>query len=98
MVENLLEALGVSAAHVLAHDVGDTVAQELLARHNARQAAAGMTGGEACYLCCMRSMQHASCLSACQGALERPTPGCTADRVASVMGNRRARLSLCAAA
>jgi pimeloyl-ACP methyl ester carboxylesterase len=32
--EALLEHLGVSEAHVLAHDYGDTVAQELLARHN----------------------------------------------------------------
>lgn len=32
--EALLERLGVSEAHVLAHDYGDTVAQELLARHN----------------------------------------------------------------
>lgn len=32
--EALLEQLGADAAHVLAHDYGDTVAQELLARHN----------------------------------------------------------------
>ena len=32
--EVLLEQLGVGDAHVLAHDYGDTVAQELLARHN----------------------------------------------------------------
>ncbi len=32
--EALLEHLGVSEAHILAHDYGDTVAQELLARHN----------------------------------------------------------------
>lgn len=31
--EALLEQLGVSEAHILAHDYGDTVAQELLARH-----------------------------------------------------------------
>lgn len=31
--EALLERLGVSEAHLLAHDYGDTVAQELLARH-----------------------------------------------------------------
>lgn len=37
--EGLLQELGVSAVHVLAHDYGDTVAQELLARFNARQAA-----------------------------------------------------------
>ena len=32
--EALLERLGVGEAHVFAHDYGDTVAQELLARHN----------------------------------------------------------------
>lgn len=32
--EALLERLGVGEAHILAHDYGDTVAQELLARHN----------------------------------------------------------------
>ena len=32
--EALLEHLGVSEAHILAHDYGDTVAQELLARQN----------------------------------------------------------------
>ncbi len=32
--EVLLEQLGVGDAHVLAHDYGDTVAQELLARHH----------------------------------------------------------------
>lgn len=36
--------LGLASVHVLAHDVGDTVAQELLARHNARQSDAGLTG------------------------------------------------------
>ncbi len=34
--EALLERLGLGEAHVLAHDYGDTVAQELLARHNDR--------------------------------------------------------------
>ncbi len=32
--EVLLEQIGVGDAHILAHDYGDTVAQELLARHN----------------------------------------------------------------
>lgn len=32
--EVLLERLGVGEAHIFAHDYGDTVAQELLARHN----------------------------------------------------------------
>lgn len=34
MLEALLEESGVSACDVIAHDVGDTVAQELMARHN----------------------------------------------------------------
>ncbi|MCA8887526.1 MAG: alpha/beta hydrolase [Parvularculaceae bacterium] len=34
--EALLEHLGVGEAHILAHDYGDTVAQELLARQNER--------------------------------------------------------------
>jgi pimeloyl-ACP methyl ester carboxylesterase len=34
--EGLLRELGVSRVHVLAHDYGDTVAQELLARHEDR--------------------------------------------------------------
>jgi pimeloyl-ACP methyl ester carboxylesterase len=37
--EALLAALGVGRVHVLAHDYGDTVAQELLARHEERRAA-----------------------------------------------------------
>ena len=44
VAEELLRALGAGSVHVLAHDVGDTVAQELLARANARQAGAGLTG------------------------------------------------------
>jgi pimeloyl-ACP methyl ester carboxylesterase len=36
--EALLERLGVAEVHVLAHDYGDTVAQELLARHRERRA------------------------------------------------------------
>jgi pimeloyl-ACP methyl ester carboxylesterase len=35
--EELLRALGVRRVHVLAHDYGDTVAQELLARHEERE-------------------------------------------------------------
>lgn len=34
MIEALLQHAGVSAVHIVAHDVGDTVCQELLARHN----------------------------------------------------------------
>jgi pimeloyl-ACP methyl ester carboxylesterase len=37
--EGLLARLGVSRCHVLAHDYGDTVAQELLARHEERTGA-----------------------------------------------------------
>jgi pimeloyl-ACP methyl ester carboxylesterase len=36
LVEALLEHLGIDRCHLLAHDYGDTVAQELLARDNAR--------------------------------------------------------------
>jgi pimeloyl-ACP methyl ester carboxylesterase len=36
--ENLLRSLGVGRIHILAHDYGDTVAQELLARHEDRKA------------------------------------------------------------
>lgn len=32
IIEELMISLGISAAHILAHDLGDTVAQELLAR------------------------------------------------------------------
>ncbi len=39
LCEGLLGALGIARAHVLAHDYGDTVAQELVARHDARLAA-----------------------------------------------------------
>ncbi|CAK0785774.1 hypothetical protein CVIRNUC_008985 [Coccomyxa viridis] len=45
VVESLLEHLEVSAVHVLAHDIGDTVAQELLARHISRRTEGGLTGG-----------------------------------------------------
>lgn len=43
LVENLLRARGISEAHVLAHDYGDSVAQELLAR-DARRVARGDAG------------------------------------------------------
>lgn len=43
LVENLLRERGVREAHVLAHDYGDTVAQELLAR-DARRRARGDAG------------------------------------------------------
>ena len=53
VAEELLRALGAGAVHVLAHDVGDTVAQELLARANARQAGAGLTGKSPAPLLCV---------------------------------------------
>ncbi len=48
--EALLEHLGVKRAHVLAHDYGDSVAQELLARHEERRGAA--RAGLAIVSCC----------------------------------------------
>jgi pimeloyl-ACP methyl ester carboxylesterase len=44
--EGLLRELGVERVHVLAHDYGDTVAQELLARHEERVRAGGAGPGE----------------------------------------------------
>lgn len=41
MHEALLEYLGVGDCHILAHDIGDSVAQELLARHDRREQSAG---------------------------------------------------------
>jgi hypothetical protein len=38
ITEELLQSLGVSKIHILAHDLGDTVAQELLARQVDRAA------------------------------------------------------------
>lgn len=38
--EELLRTVGIVRTHILAHDYGDTVAQELLARHEERRAAA----------------------------------------------------------
>lgn len=38
LCETLLQGLDVSRVHILAHDFGDTVAQELLARHEERRA------------------------------------------------------------
>jgi pimeloyl-ACP methyl ester carboxylesterase len=37
MHEALLEELGVDACHVLSHDIGDSVAQEMLARHDIKE-------------------------------------------------------------
>lgn len=52
LCEDLLESLGVHQAHVLAHDYGDTVVQELLARHNERQqrGSPGLKLRSACFL------------------------------------------------
>jgi pimeloyl-ACP methyl ester carboxylesterase len=41
MHEALLTHLGIGNAHILAHDIGDSVGQELLARHEFRQHAYG---------------------------------------------------------
>ncbi|MCB0598387.1 MAG: alpha/beta hydrolase [Lewinellaceae bacterium] len=41
MVEELVGCLGIQGFHILAHDYGDTVAQELLARHNGREGGFG---------------------------------------------------------
>jgi pimeloyl-ACP methyl ester carboxylesterase len=48
--ERLLEFLGVGSVHVLAHDYGDTVAQELLARFEERKAS-GAPGIELRTIC-----------------------------------------------
>lgn len=50
--EALLASLGVERCHVLAHDYGDTVAQELLARHDERRrtGTAGLTIDSLCLL------------------------------------------------
>jgi pimeloyl-ACP methyl ester carboxylesterase len=52
LFEAWLSKLGVSQAHVLAHDYGDTVAQELLARHIEREAGGtpGLKLQSVCYL------------------------------------------------
>lgn len=41
MAEDLIGCLGIQGFHILAHDYGDTVAQELLARHNGREGGFG---------------------------------------------------------
>ena len=50
--EALLAELGIGDVDVLAHDYGDTVAQELLARHDERRAAgaAGLAIRSVCFL------------------------------------------------
>ena len=68
MAESLLEYLDVPSVHVLAHDIGDTVAQELMARHISRQTEGGLTGkscktqSSACYvfkICMLQNRKHA---------------------------------------
>ena len=41
VVEELMGCLGIQGFHILAHDFGDTVAQELLARHNGKEGSFG---------------------------------------------------------
>lgn len=48
--EALLAELGISSVHILAHDYGDSVAQELLARH-AERGRSGATGLEIRSVC-----------------------------------------------
>ncbi|MEQ8404635.1 MAG: alpha/beta hydrolase [Oceanicaulis sp.] len=48
--ETYLDRLGVDAYHILAHDYGDTVAQELLARHIERGASIGRGVLSVCFL------------------------------------------------
>jgi pimeloyl-ACP methyl ester carboxylesterase len=52
MITGLLAELGVTRVHVLAHDYGDTVAQELLARHEAqlRRGEPGLALASICFL------------------------------------------------
>jgi pimeloyl-ACP methyl ester carboxylesterase len=52
MHEELLAALAIDRVHVLAHDYGDSVAQELLARHEDRRASAtsGPAIASVCFL------------------------------------------------
>lgn len=45
LVEALLRSLGISHCHILAHDYGDSVAQELLARDQERQEGEGLRIG-----------------------------------------------------
>ena len=52
LLEALLAQLGIERCHVLAHDYGDTVAQELLARFEERRARSrrGLALGSICFL------------------------------------------------
>lgn len=50
--EELLATLGITSVHILAHDYGDSVAQELVARYEERRAggARGLVIGSVCFL------------------------------------------------
>lgn len=48
--EALLAALGIKAVDILAHDYGDSVTQELIARHDERSAPAVPAIGSVCFL------------------------------------------------
>jgi len=52
LYEGLLHALGITAGHILAHDYGDTVTQELLARYEERRVhgEAGFVIRSVCFL------------------------------------------------
>lgn len=50
LYEEILEARGVRRVHLLAHDVGDSVAQELMARHVERAGKTGLTIASVCLL------------------------------------------------
>jgi pimeloyl-ACP methyl ester carboxylesterase len=50
LCQEILEALGVRRVHLLAHDVGDSVAQELMARHVERAGQAGLSIASVCLL------------------------------------------------
>ncbi len=50
LYQEILEALGVRRVHLLAHDVGDSVAQELLARSIERRGDAGFSIASVCLL------------------------------------------------
>jgi pimeloyl-ACP methyl ester carboxylesterase len=50
LCQEILESLGVRRVHLLAHDVGDSVAQELLARHVERTSQGSLSIASVCLL------------------------------------------------
>lgn len=48
--EALAESMGITRCHILAHNYGDTVAQELLARHHRRSGDEGLRLQSVCFL------------------------------------------------